>query len=482
MIWESVGLMTAIDVAILTMVGVSFTAMRQQLFSDSEKVVRLGAALVTGGLGLIAVFYGLDLFIMWILPVVTSRLYAMSVMEEVHLNLLWVVMMAGVGCICAGFTIAARHRSGVLIVLRSQQAELAALEHSLRYILDNNPAVTYRAKTSGDFGATYVSAGITSQLGFHPRDFTENPQFWVDHLHPEDKPRVLAEMSQVVDNGSGISEYRFQQQDGTHRWIRGECQLDAEKEPPELIGYWIDITERKEAEEALRRAQHELEAHVTERTAELNTANEELTAEVAERKRVATELRNAEQHMREQRDQLEQLYRTAPVGLALVDKDLRYIRVNDRLAAINGLPAAEHVGLKVRDILPEPLATAAEAPFRRVIDRGEPLLNIEMTGPTATTAGTRHHWLTNYYPVVAKDGTVRGASVIVQDITGRKNAEDLLRDSEARFRMIYQHAPVMIDAFDNEGRCVMFNKECERVFGWTAEEVLEVDPENWTIC
>lgn len=57
------------------------------------------------------------------------------------------------------------------------------------------------------------------------------------------------------------------------------------------------------------------------------------------------------------------------------------------------------------------------------------------------------------------------------DITKRKRAEKLLKDSEARFRMIYEHAPVMIDAFDVNGRCVMWNKECEKVFGWTAEEI-----------
>ncbi len=108
--------------------------------------------------------------------------------------------------------------------LQALEARVAALESErddLRSILDHNPAVTYRAKASGDFAATYVSAGITTQLGYQPRDFTEDSGFWADHLHPEDEPRILAEMSQAVANGSGTFEYRFRHQDGTYRWMRG---------------------------------------------------------------------------------------------------------------------------------------------------------------------------------------------------------------------------------------------------------------------
>jgi two-component system, LuxR family, sensor kinase FixL len=62
-----------------------------------------------------------------------------------------------------------------------------------------------------------------------------------------------------------------------------------------------------------------------------------------------------------------------------------------------------------------------------------------------------------------------------QEVFDRETAEKLARDSEARFKMIYEYSPVMIDAFDNQGRCFMWNKECEKVFGWTAEEVFSHD-------
>ena len=142
--------------------------------------------------------------------------------------------------------------------LQALKARVMALEgerQSLRSILDHNPAVTYRAKASGDFAATYISAGITAQLGYQPRDFIEDPTFWADHLHPEDESRVLAEMAQAVDNGSRVFEYRFRHQDETYRWMRDECHVDAENEPPALIGYWTDVTERKEAERRLQQSE-----------------------------------------------------------------------------------------------------------------------------------------------------------------------------------------------------------------------------------
>ncbi len=161
--------------------------------------------------------------------------------------------------------------------LQALKARVAALDHEvrqLRSMLDQNPAVTYRAKPSGDYCATYVSGGITVQLGYQPRDFTADPAFWADHLHPEDQTRVLAEMAQAAKNGSGSLEYRFQHQDGAYRWMRDELALisGTATEPAELVGYWTDITERRDAEDTVRRARDELETEVERRTVALSAS------------------------------------------------------------------------------------------------------------------------------------------------------------------------------------------------------------------
>ena len=93
-------------------------------------------------------------------------------------------------------------------------------------------------------------------------------------------------------------------------------------------------------------------------------------------------------NLRDQLAELEHLYDTAPVGLCYVDRELRYVRINERLAAINGAPASAHLGRTMRDVIPE-LADTVEPIYRRVIDTGEPELGVEIRGSTGTWLGSR---------------------------------------------------------------------------------------------
>lgn len=121
--------------------------------------------------------------------------------------------------------------------------------------------------------------------------------------------------------------------------------------------------------------------------------------------------------------ELEHLYRTTPIGLCLLDLDLRYVRVNERLAAIHGKPVEEHIGRSFGEVVPE-VAKAQEQIYRQVIETGEAVLDIEVTTETAAWRGTA---LVSHYPLKLEDGTVQGVSTVVQDITERKHAEEMLR-------------------------------------------------------
>ncbi|MGA8141156.1 MAG: PAS domain-containing protein [Desulfobaccales bacterium] len=125
--------------------------------------------------------------------------------------------------------------------------------------------------------------------------------------------------------------------------------------------------------------------------------------------------------------ELETLYRTAPVGLCLVDRDLRYVRINERLAAINGKPPGEHIGRTIREIIPE-MASRIEPFYRRVFESGEPILDVETSGTLQAEPEVERSWRCSYYPIKSPDGMVERVSVVVEDITIPKRAKRLLEE------------------------------------------------------
>ncbi|MHC4416143.1 MAG: PAS domain S-box protein [Planctomycetota bacterium] len=120
------------------------------------------------------------------------------------------------------------------------------------------------------------------------------------------------------------------------------------------------------------------------------------------------------------------LYRTAPVGLCVVDTDLRFVRVNERLAAINGRQVSEHVGRTLKEVVPD-IAPKMEPICRRVLESGQPLHDVEIQGVTPARPDRKITALVSSYPVKSPDGMVEGVSSVVRDITEHKRAQDALR-------------------------------------------------------
>jgi len=142
---------------------------------------------------------------------------------------------------------------------------------------------------------------------------------------------------------------------------------------------------------------------------------------------VTVEKRLAEQ-ARTRFEDLETIYRTAPIGLALVDQHLRFVRVNERLARINGIPAERHIGHTLRELVPD-LADQAEEVLRRVLKTGEHALNVEFHGETPAQPRAKRHWLASYHPIRGAAGAVTGINVVIEEITDRKRTEAALAES-----------------------------------------------------
>ena len=139
--------------------------------------------------------------------------------------------------------------------------------------------------------------------------------------------------------------------------------------------------------------------------------------------RLYAEAHEAQRAERESLALLDTLFGTAPVGLGFLDSNLRFVRVNDKLAAINGVPPHAHTGRTVAEVLPDMGPSVLEV-LRRVLETGDPIVDMELTGVTPAAPGLTRTWMASYYPVLAAEGTTIGVGTVVVDITDRTRAEE----------------------------------------------------------
>jgi PAS domain S-box-containing protein len=152
-----------------------------------------------------------------------------------------------------------------------------------------------------------------------------------------------------------------------------------------------------------------------------------LSIDITDRKHSSAALQQRQEETERQRAELESIYRTAPIGLALFDSvEFRYLRVNDRQAETLGLPIEKILGRRITEIAP---LKGVEEIFRQVA-AGRTIRNHVFEGELPTRPGEHRFWNVNYSPVFSSDGKVEAIAAVVQEITNRKKAEDALIQSE----------------------------------------------------
>lgn len=251
----------------------------------------------------------------------------------------------------------------------------------------------------------YVNAEYTRLTGFTARDFaTLDGGGFRELVHPEDRVRVMEHVDRVLAGGRRRVfeiEYRFRTATGDWIWChsRDSALESSGGEPPRLIGSCLDISQRKATE---------------------------------------AELTDAVQRQGETNALLEAIFSSAPVGLAFWDRDLRFQRINQRLAEMNGLSRHAHLGRRPDELFPgiQDLPEILRR-WEEVIDTGEPWLDVEVEGHTADS-GEPSVWNESFFPI-RLSGEVLGLAGIVEDVTEQKRSAvererllDALRESDRR--------------------------------------------------
>jgi PAS domain S-box-containing protein len=129
-------------------------------------------------------------------------------------------------------------------------------------------------------------------------------------------------------------------------------------------------------------------------------------------------------------DLVGELLNRAPVGIAVLDPELRYTFINPALAEINGSSVDEHIGRSLEEVIPE-LAPHVRQPFERVLKTGTPLLDWELRGETRALPGETRVWIENIYPLF-ETNAIAALGVVIIDVTDRRRAEHRLRKEQDR--------------------------------------------------
>ena len=172
-----------------------------------------------------------------------------------------------------------RTESGLHVISTIRDvSEKKQLEVRYRTLIEEIPAITFMAALDGGVSELYVSPQIEELLGFTQQEWVENPILWYTQLHEDDRQRWHDEFARTLNCAESFqSVYRFRARDGHVVWVHGEAKVgrDSDGRPLFLQGVAFDITDRKEAEEALRHARDELEVKVQHRTAQIQASLQE---------------------------------------------------------------------------------------------------------------------------------------------------------------------------------------------------------------
>jgi PAS domain S-box-containing protein len=166
---------------------------------------------------------------------------------------------------------------------------------------------------------------------------------------------------------------------------------------------------------------------------------------------------------------LQLIYDTAPIGLACLSPDCRYLQINQRLTELCGISVEDHLGRTVRDCVPA-LADAVENIVRSIMETGEPVTDIEVAGQRADQIEERF-WVTYWHPLRSPSGEIVAVNVAAEEITDRKRAEAALQASERQFHTLADSIPQLAWTADASGSIYWYNRRWHDYSGTTLEEM-----------
>ncbi|MBD2682097.1 PAS domain-containing protein [Nostoc paludosum FACHB-159] len=262
-------------------------------------------------------------------------------------------------------------------------------------------------------------------FGLNPSQSAPTQAEFIQMVHPEDRPKLQKQLVQAIAKGKPFNlEYRIVRPDGSLRYLESKAEVayNPQGQTIRLYGAILDITERKILERELAYKQQLLDAFII----------------------------------------------SAPIGITILDRETRYLFINEALAEINGISATGHIGKTPWDIIPD-IAPKQQKLFEHVLTTGEAILDFELSGETPKLPGVIRTWLASYFPILSEESQPIGIGIVVVEITERKRVEQMLELQAVITRNIAEG--ICLVGVDN-GIFVYANPKFEQMFGYDSDELI----------
>lgn len=326
--------------------------------------------------------------------------------------------------------------TGVVLVFRDVTAdyrlreELKARETRFRELVESTDSISWEYDIAKD-SWTFVAPQVETILGWVPEDWI-NLAFWVDHLHPDDRDAAYHYCMACTEKGeSHVLEYRFRSKNDAYVWLREMVTVELENdEPATLRGVMLDITDRKQAEEALR----------------------------------ASEL------------YFRGLIQALHEDILVIDRDYRVADINNSALQTLGVKREQAIGRHCYDLshgldspCHEHAGNCEACGFLHVFDKGEVC---SLHHEHIDEAGRRRHIDLLCSPLKDDNGRVTHMVEAARDVTELFAAQEAVAQSEEKYRALYGNAPLPYQSLDGDGCFLDVNPAWLETLGYSRKDIL----------
>lgn len=308
-------------------------------------------------------------------------------------------------------------------------AEEAARENEQRYqrVSDTLPVAVYAELPGEGMGRLFLAGCAEELTGYADQEFLEDPELFLRILHPDDRERVLQQLTAHRGSAEAFDiHYRIISRKGQVRWVRDTSQphLDSDGHLLEVNGVLQDVTVWRETEDCL---------HDRER-----------------------ELGMIREHV--------------PTLVAYIDSDERHHSANDAYCETFGRTRKQVIGSRLADVIGKQTYAALSQQVRQALAGKRGQIDVELE-----TGAEEARWLEVTCEPDRRNKEIRGIFLFAIDATARHRAEESLRDTEARYRLLAEHQIDLVIKLDAEGHFVLASQSCCELLGRSESQLSGMD-------